>query len=220
MHRRRPTAALLAWLLAIAALAAAPPAQATTGPRTPQAEIFATSNTAIITDPADPRLRTRLTRFDRQVRRIIADNGARTRRSTLLDGVFWSSDLQQATYERSRRFDLDRTDPLELHHIADLIRKQFRQESVLTFEHLPSGSPRADAVRIQVPGLDVRRLHDGLAADPAARDRLYGGSVTLRGHLILVAELADLDLARRFVTRIGGDWNRATLHHGDREFVG
>ncbi|MFG2001597.1 hypothetical protein ACGFNU_20845 [Spirillospora sp. NPDC048911] len=220
MHRRRTTAAaLLAWLLAIGTLAAAP-AQAATGHHPPQAEIFATNNTAIITDPGDPRLRTHLTRFDRQVRRIIAGNGARTRRSTLLDGVFWSGDLQQTTYERSRRFDIDRTDALELHHIADLVRKEFHQESVLTFEYLPKASARTDAVRIEVPGLDARRLHDGLVADPAARDELYGGSVTLDGHLILVAELADLGIARRFVTAIGGDWARATVRYGDSEFVG
>ncbi|TDD58633.1 hypothetical protein E1298_47015 [Actinomadura rubrisoli] len=186
----------------------------------PQAEIFATDNTAIITDPADPRLRTHLHRFDRQVRRIVHDNGARTRRSALLDGVFWSSDLQQVTYERSRRFDVDRTDMIELRHIAGLVRKEFHQESVLTFEYLPRTSPRADAVRIEVPGLDVRRLHDGLVADPAARDELFGGSVTMRGQLILVAELADLDVARAFVTRIGGDWNGAAIRYGDREFVG
>ncbi|MFI0450049.1 hypothetical protein [Actinomadura sp. 6N118] len=219
MHRRRTAAVLLAWLITVSTLAAGP-AQATTGSHPHQAEIFATNNTAIITDPDDPRLKTRLTRFDRQARRIIAGHGARTRRSTLLDGVFWSSDLQQTTYERSRRFDLDRTDTLELHHIAGLIRKEFHQESVLTFEHLPQGSPRTDAVRIEVPGLDVRRLHDGLVADPAARDELFGGSVTLRGHLILVAELADLAIARRFVTAIGGDWSQATVRYGDSEFVG
>lgn len=214
---RRSPLMFLACLLALFTFAA-PTAQAVTA--LPQAELFATNNTAVITNPADPRLRTRLLRFDRQVRRIVHDNGARTRHSALLDGVFWSSDLRQTTYERSRRFDLDRTNTLELRHIADLVRKQFRQESVLTFEYLPRSSPRADAVRIEVPGLTVRRLHDGLVADPKARDQLVGGSVTMGGRLILVAERADYDIARRFVIRIGGNWKRATIRYGDREFVG
>ncbi|MCX4615061.1 hypothetical protein OHB25_07775 [Streptomyces mirabilis] len=67
----------------------------------PTAEIFATDNTAIITDPADSRLNTRLTLFDQEVRKIIHAHGARSGSSTLLDGVFWSGDLRKATYERS-----------------------------------------------------------------------------------------------------------------------
>jgi len=216
LRRRLPTA-LLAWLLALIPLAS--PATADTRPL-PQAEIFATSNTAIITDPADPRLRTHLHAFDHRVRRVIRTDGAKVRGSALLDGVFWSSDLKQTTYERSRRFDVDHLSTTGLHHVADIVRKEFHQESVLTFEYLPRTSPRADAVRIEVPGLDVRRLHDGLVADPTARDELSGGSVTMRGHLILVAELADLGVAHEFVTRIGGDWNAATFRYGDSEFVG
>jgi hypothetical protein len=216
LRRRLPTV-LLAWLLIL--LAVASPVNASGRPLA-QAEIFATNNTAIITDPADPRLRTYLHAFDHRVRHIIRASGAKVRGSTLLDGVFWSSDLQQTTYERSRRFDVDRISTTGLHDVADLIRKEFHQESVLTFEYLPRTSPRADAVRIEVAGLDVRRLHDGLVADTAAREELFGGSVTMRGHLILVAELADLGVAREFVTRIGGDWNAATLRYGDREFVG
>jgi hypothetical protein len=198
----------------------------TTGPerpaaaaRPPQAEIFATNNTAIITDPSDPRLNTRLMRFAQQVRRIVHDNGAQPRGSTLLDGVFWSEDLRQTTYERSREFDVNRTDPMELHHIAELIRKQFDQESVLTFELLPQTSPRADAIEIEVPGVVVERLHDGLVADPVARDHLQGGSVTLDGTLILIAALADFDLVHHFVTELGGDWTRRTVRYGDLEFV-
>lgn len=214
--RRRLVIPLVAMLVAFLATAMVRPADAA---RPPQAEIFATNNTAIITDPADPRLNTRLVRFARQVRRIIRDNGARPRGSTLLNGVFWSTDLRQTTYERSREFDVDRTDPIELHHIAELIRKQFDQESVLTFEPLPQTSARADAIEVEVPGLDVQRLHDGLVADPVARDHLQGGSVTLDGRLILIAALADFDLVRDFVTELGGDWTRRSLRYGDLEFV-
>jgi len=214
--RYRSGTLIVAVLSAFLFTSAASPA---TAAQLPQAEIFATNNTAIITDPADPRLNTRLVRFAQQVRRIIRDNGARPRGSTLLNGVFWSEDLQQTTYERSREFDVNRTDSIELHHVAELIRKQFDQESVLTFEYLPQTSTRTDAIEVEIPGLDVRRLHDGLVADPIARDHLQGGSVTLDGTLILIAELADLELVQRFVTQLGGDWTKRTVHYGDLEFV-
>jgi hypothetical protein len=214
--RRRLVVQLLALLFAFVTSVVAGPADAA---RLPQAEIFATNNTAIITDPADPRLNTRLVRFAQQVRRIIHENGARPGGSTLLDGVFWSADLRQTTYERSREFEVSRTDPIELRHIAELIRKRFDQESVLTFEPLPRTSARADAIEVEIPGLDVRRLHDGLVADPVARDHLQGGSVTLDGTLILVAALADLDLVQSFVTELGGDWTKRSLRYGDLEFV-
>jgi hypothetical protein len=185
-----------------------------------RAQIFATNNTAIITDPADPRLRTRLVHFEHQVRAIVRAGGARAGRSTLLDGVFWSSDLRQTTYERSREFDVTRVSPAGLRHIADVVRKTFDQESVLTFEFLPPTSPRAGAVEIEAPGADVRRLHDALTADPDARERLGGGSVTLDRRLILVAARADLDLARRVVTETGAAWSSATIRYGAEEFVG
>ena len=214
--RRRLVVLLVALLFAFLTTGMAGPADAA---RLPQAEIFATNNTAIITDPADPRLNDRLVRFAERVRRIIREGGAAPRGSTLLDGVFWSEDLQQTTYERSREFDVSRTDSIELHHIAELIRKQFDQESVLTFESLPRTSARVDAIEVEIPGLDVQRLHDGLVADPIARDHLQGGSVTLDGTLILVAALADLDLVRGFVTELGGDWTKRLLVYGDLEFV-
>lgn len=59
----------------------------------PDAEIFATNETALITDPADPRLDKRLTGFARTVKRIIRYGGAAPRGSQLLDGVFFSSKL-------------------------------------------------------------------------------------------------------------------------------
>jgi hypothetical protein len=198
----------LTWIAPVPATASPAPAQ-----------IFATSNTAIITDPGDPRLRTRLVRFEHRVRAIIRANGADPGRSTLLNGVFWSGDLRQATYERSREFDVTHVSPAGLHHIADIVRKTYHQESVLTFEFLPRTAPRADAVEIEAPGVDVRHLHDALLADPAARDHLGGGSVTLNGRLILVAARGDLDLARRIVAEAGARWSSATVRYGAEEFV-
>ncbi|MFF0451624.1 hypothetical protein ACFYT4_35630 [Streptomyces sp. NPDC004609] len=201
-------------------VAGAESAQAgTAGRGCPAGQIFATNNTAIITDPADPRLKTRLTRFDHEVRGIIHANGARPRASKLLDGVFWSGDLKQATYERSREFDVNKVGRDGLHHIASVIAKQYHQESVLTFRCLPRTSPETDAVEIQAPGVSADRLHDTLLANPESRDELGGGSVTLDGRLILVAPLADLPLAKKFTKDLGVDWNTVEVRYGDEEFV-
>lgn len=187
----------------------------------PDAEIFATNNTAVITDPDDPRLDTRLLPFACEVRGLIWAHGADPEESSLLDGVFWSSDLQAATYERSREFDVDDVDAAELRNIAETIRKRFRQESVLTFEYLPASSSRATAIEVEVPGVDVTRLHDGLLADPEARDVLFGGSVTVRGgKLVLVADRASAPVVQRFVATLGADWSTAKVYYGAREFVG
>ncbi|WP_407835754.1 hypothetical protein ACE1OC_03565 [Streptomyces sp. DSM 116496] len=153
-----------------------------------------TDNTAIITDPAAPRLRTRLTRFDHEVRGIIRAHGAKPGSSTLLDGVFWSDELKQTTYERSRAFEVNRVDPAGLRHIADVIRKQYHQESVLTFRCLPRDAPDTDAVEIQAPGVSPTRLHDAL--------------------------LADLPLAKKLTAELGVDWDTAEVRYGDEEFVG
>jgi hypothetical protein len=48
----------------------------------------------------------------------------------------------------------------------------------------------------------------------------FGGSVTQDDELILVAELADLELARRFAAGLGGDLSAADTDHGDSQFVG
>lgn len=189
------------------------------GPGCPAAEIFATDNTSVITDPDDPRLETRLTRFDHEVRAIIRAHGARPAASTLLDGVFWSADLRQATYERSREFDVDRVGRDGLHHIAGVIAKEYHQEAVLTFRCLPRTSPETDAVEIEVPGVEASGLREALVADPEAREKLGGGSVTLDGRLVLVAPIADLPLARRFTAALGADWEEAQVRYGDREFV-
>jgi hypothetical protein len=38
--------------------------------------------------------------------------------------------------------------------------------------------------------------------------------------LILVAETRDLDIVRRLVGEVGGQWAGATVTYGKREFVG
>ncbi len=103
-------------LVAAAAIALLAPAAAAAD--TPDAEIFATDNTALITDPDDPRLDDPLTEFARTVERIVDRGGGKPRGSQLLDGVFFSSDLGGTTFERSRRFDVDRVSDSELHAIA------------------------------------------------------------------------------------------------------
>lgn len=186
----------------------------------PAPEIFATNNTATITDPNDPRLKDRLVRFDIEVRGIVRTNGGRTVRSTLLDGVFWSGDQQAITYERSRKFDVRGLNSTGLRHTADVVRKRFAQESVLTFEFLPPNSARANAVQVEVPDMTAQQLRDGLANDPVARERLGGGSVTVYGgELILVAAKEDLEFVRIFVGKIGGDWGDAEVRRGVWEFV-
>jgi hypothetical protein len=214
MHR------LLIVTLAALALAAPPSAAARGGGhRLPDAEIFASDNTAVISDPDDPRLRLPLIGFARAVERIVWQGGGVPRGSQLLDGVFFSSDLGTTTFERSREFDVDDVTDDELHAIADTVRGRFAQESVLTFDYLPPGDNEVNALQLEVPGVTAQALRDGLLADQTARERLFGGSVTLDGHLLLVADLADAQLARAFAERIGGDPRRAATRYGEREFV-
>jgi hypothetical protein len=184
----------------------------------PCPEIFATNNTAVITDPNDPRLRDRLVEFDREVRGIVRANGGVTTRSTLLDGVFWSSTLQQTTFERSRKFDVTLGEE-SLRHTASTISKQFRQESVLTFRFLPSNSPKVDAVQVEVDGITAKQVREGLLNDAVAREKLGGGSVTVQNKAILVADVNDLPTVRAFVTTIGGDMSKAKVRKGTWEFV-
>src|SRR4051812_27242288 len=73
---------------AIAALAIAAPAASA-------AEIFATDNTAVITNPADPRLKDPLKGFERQVERIVSEGGGAPRGSELLDDVFFDAERRQ-----------------------------------------------------------------------------------------------------------------------------
>ena len=141
----------------------------------PDAEIFATNNTAVITDPGDPRLGDRLKGFAHDVEAIVEDGGGKPRESELLDGVFFSSDLGTTTFERSRRFDVDHVADDELHAIADEIRTRFGQQSVLTFDHLPAGNAEVDAIELEVPGVEARDLRDGLLADHTAREERSAG---------------------------------------------
>lgn len=217
MRQLRVLITVSALTLGVAGAGGAPASAADHG--CPAGEVFATNNTAIITDPADPRLRTRLTRFDHEVRGIIHANGARPGASELLDGIFWSGDLKQATYERSREFDINRVGRDGLHHIAGVIAKQYHQESVLTFRCLPRTSPETDAAEIQASGVSATRLHDALVANPEARDKLGGGSVTLDGRLVLVVPRADLSPAEKFTKDLGVDWNTVEVRYGEGEFV-
>jgi hypothetical protein len=188
-------------------------------PSQPHADLFATTNTAVITDTDDPRLRDRLELFELQVDTTVLANAAVATGSTLVDGVAWSAERRQLTYERSRDFHLSCVDEFELHRIADQVRQQFLQQSVLTFRQLPRDAPGVDAVAVEVPDVDTSRLYAALAGDPVARDRLGGGSVTEDHTLILVADIADLGLARRLAAEAVGQPQAATLRYGRREFV-
>jgi len=210
----------LATTLGAIIVAAGVPDRAFAGAPVPDAELFATSNTAVITDPADPRLDARLVRFDASVKAIIRNGGGVPRGSRLLDGVFFSSELGTTTFERSRDFDLDSVTRRELHTIADRIRRRFHQQSVLTFDYAERPRDSRDAVEIELPGVSAKRLRDGLLGDAEARRRLVGGSRTLSGRLVLIAARSDLPLAKRFATDIGGNVEAATVRFGHREFVG
>jgi hypothetical protein len=168
------------------------------------ADLFTTDNT----DPL----------FEMQASLTIALSGAMVTGSTPLDGVYWSTALQRSTYERSREFHLCGADG-SLHTAAEALRRQFDQEAVLIFDYSPQDAPEKDAI-IAVPDVDIARLGNALMADPAARNRMRGGSVTASGHtLILVAGNGDLDIARKLVAEAGGNWNAATIAYGKREFV-
>ncbi|MGO4615396.1 hypothetical protein AB4305_13090 [Nocardia sp. 2YAB30] len=199
---------------------AAPGACVAGDPLRPTAELFATDNTETITDPADHRLRNRLEGFEVAVDAVAVRNVALPVGSTLVSGVFWSRERHHATYERSREFHLACVVGADLGRIAQQVRVRFGQESVLTFEHRAAGAPGVDAFTVEVADIDLRRFHDGLVADPLARERLVGGSVTDENTLILVADIADLEQTRLFVEKIGGTWDYATVRYGDREFAG
>jgi hypothetical protein len=204
-------------LTAAAVLAVAAPTAAAHGAGAPDAEIFATDNTALITDAGDPRLDDRLYRFADRVEAIIRDGGGRPRGSELLDGVFY--DGSGLTFERSRRFGVDHVSAGELHEIAETTRRRFLQGSVLTFDRLDRKDPAVDAIELDVPHVSAKALRDGLVEDGEAAARLFGGSVTQDRHLLLVAALEDADLARSFAKKIGGDVKHAQTGYGEREFV-
>lgn len=191
---------VLVWLMVL--FCCTFPAPSAAAPCRP-AEVFAADN-------ADPL-------FEAQATVTIALSGATVTGSTPLDGVYWSSALQRNTLERSREFHLCGGDG-SVHTAAEALRRQFNQEAVLTFDYEPA--PEEDAIIIAVPGVDVARFGDALAADPVARDRIRGGSVTTTDHtLILVAGNDDRDVARRLVAEAGGNWAAAEIAYGKREFV-
>lgn len=166
-----------------------------------------------VIDNADPL-------FEPQADATIASNGIAVTGSTPLDGVYWSTPSQRLTFERSREFHLCAADQPTLHIAAEVLRRQFNQESVLSFEYLPQWAPEDNAIIVTVPDVDVARLGDALAADPTARTRLRGGSVTTTDRtLILVANQDDRDVARQLISEAGGNWDAATIAWGRSEFV-
>jgi hypothetical protein len=217
--RPKPRGALAA-ALAVAVFAVPADAALADRDRLPDAEIFASTTTTLITDPGDPRLDQRLVAFNRAVNKIIRRGGGSPRGSQLVDGVFFSEALGVTTLERSRDFDVDQVSPRELHDIADRVRQRFNQQSVLSFDYREHRRDPVDAIEVEVPGVDARKLRDGFLADAEARKRLRGGSVTLDGHLILIAALEDRRLVKRFVRELGADYRRAEIRLGRREFVG
>ena len=181
--------------------------------------MFATNNRETIADPADPRLQDRLEPFESEVDGTVLANAALPVGSELIHGVFWSEDLQQLTFESSREFYLACVDEGELTRIAELVAGQFGQESVLTFTYHPDNAPPADSFLAEVPGVDVQRFHDALAADPDARTRLGGGSINEDGSLVLVAADEDAEVAKRLVARSGGELDMSGVRHGTSRFV-
>ncbi len=181
--------------------------------------MFATSNTTMIADPDDPRLHDRLEPFASQVYGTIRANAALPVGSDVMDGVFWSEDLQQLTFEPSREFHLACVDEGELTRIAEVVAGQFGQESVLTFVYRPDDTSSADSFIAEVLGVDARLFHDAVAADPDARRRLGGGSINEDGALVLVAAQADAELAERVVARSGGHLDTSDVRYGAMSFV-
>ncbi|MGO9156094.1 hypothetical protein [Mycobacterium sp.] len=178
----------------------------TPAPTCHPAELFVTDNT----DPL----------FEIQADVTIAQNGAAATGSTPLDGVYWSTELQQTTSERSREFHLCSPDELTLHTLAEALRRQFDQEAVLIFDYLPQDAPGADAIAVTVPAIDLARFREAFVSAPAAHRRLRGGSVTTTDHtLILITDTGDLDTARRLVGAAGGRWSAANIAYDKREFV-
>ncbi|BBX40002.1 hypothetical protein [Mycobacterium simiae] len=167
------------------------------------AELFVADNT----DPL----------FELQADATIVRTGVAVTGSTPLDGVYWSGALQRLDFERSREFHLCSTDASALHRAGEALRSQFDQQSVLSFDYQ---GPDSNAVLITVPDVDIARLGDALTADPTARTRLRGGSVTATDHtLILVAKRGDRELARALISAAGGNWDAAEILDGTSEFV-
>src|ERR1700729_1888192 len=95
---------VLVWLVVSSGGVFGPETPAIPAPACRPAELFATDNTAIVTDPDQPQDGPGL--FEIQADLTIIQNGATVTGSTLLDGAYWSNELHQITYERSREFHL------------------------------------------------------------------------------------------------------------------
>ncbi|MVU77343.1 hypothetical protein GPX89_08795 [Nocardia sp. ET3-3] len=188
-------------------------------PLRPMAELLATSSADVITDPADARLSDPLTVFDAEVNATAVLELGVAVHSELVQGVHWSEQTRQLTYQAARRFELACTSNENLCWMADDLRGRHNLDSELGLAYLPSTDAQTDGFRIRVPGIDRARLQDALLADPVARDRLGGGWITADDSLVLVADLADLDVARSFVEGMGAQWDPAAVQYGDRELV-
>ncbi len=157
--------------------------------------------------------------FASQVDGTILANTALPVGSELMDGVFWSDDLQQLTFESSRDFHIACVDDAELTRIAEQVAQQFGQESVLTFTYQPDGAAQGDSFIADVPGVDVQRFREVLAKDPDARSRLGGGSIGEDGSLLLVASVEDADVAKRVVAASGSQLDMSNVRYGTSAFV-
>jgi hypothetical protein len=223
--RKRPAAAITLTMITILTLVPPPTASAVgddcapDNALAPRAEMFATSTTDEIDDPSDPRLDDRLEQLESVVNGMIFNNAAVPVGSDLVQGVFWSDDKGETTYEPSRDFHVACVDDTDIKKIAKQVAGQFHQKSVLVFVDSLNNDPEAGSFVAHVPGIDVRRFHDALAADPLARGQLGGGSITDEGVLVLVASTEDTALAERVVTRAGGRLEVSTIQRGESAFV-
>ena len=173
------------------------------------AQIFATNNTAVITDPGDPRLKDNLKDFARQVERIIDEGGGEARGSELLDGVFF--DGTPTTFERSRAFDVDRVSDDELHTIADTVRARFKQQSVLTFDQLPAGSQAVDGVLLDVPASARTRCARACWRTPRRASGCSAARSPRTSTCCWSPRSTTPSFARAFAKKIGGDVKRARV---------
>lgn len=211
--RTRLPALVLVWLLIAGGTAVAPGSANAESDVCHPAELFATDNS----DPGDLD---ELRLFELQADATLALNGTPVTGSTLLDGVFWSDEMQRVTTERARQFHLCVAGEPALHAAAEALRRRFNQQAVLTFDYLPEDASESQAAIITVPGVEFARFRDAFVADTAAHHRLLGGSVTaVEPTLVLIAPRGDLEITRRLVEASGGDWATAGIGYGDREFV-
>lgn len=115
--------------------------------------------------------------FELQADATIVRLGVAVAGSTPLDGVWWSDARRQLSFERSREFHLCSTDPSSLHRAGEALRRQFDQESVLSFDYLPQQAPPRSSSRCPTSTsrasvmrwAPTRRPGPGCAADRSPR---------------------------------------------------